>query len=66
MLILKLELEKDDDREDLNWIRNEQFPNLTYENGRKKKSAEQLVRLVIEVQVFYKEFYDQTGQNQHE
>ena len=62
VLNLKNEQEKDPDIEDVkNWIRNEQVPNLTYENSRKKKYAKQFNRLIIENDVLYRNFFDDTG-----
>ena len=60
---LKTEQEKDPDIEQVKtWKRNEQFPNLTYENSRRKKYAKQFNRLIIEENVLYRNFYDDTGQ----
>ena len=35
--------------------------NQTYENSRRRKCAKQLNRLVIEDEVLYRNFYDDTG-----
>ena len=66
VLNLKNEQEKDPDIEDVkNWIRNEQVPNLTYENSRKKKYAKQFNRLILENDVLYRNFFDDTGKVKH-
>ena len=63
VLDLKNEQEKDPDIEEVKtWKRNEQIPNLTYENSRRKKYAKQFNRLIIEEDVLYRNFYDDTGQ----
>ena len=57
---------KDTDFEDVkNWIRNEQIPNLAYENSRKKNYAMRLIWLEIEDEVLYSKLYDDTGQAKH-
>ena len=62
-LDLKTEQEKHPDIEEVKTgKRNEQIPNLTYENNRRKKYAKQFNRLIIEEDVLYRNFYDDTIQ----
>ena len=66
VLNLKNEQDKDPDIVEIkDWKRNEQIPNLTYESSRKKKYAKQFNRLVIDDEVLYRNFYDDTGQVKH-
>ena len=61
VLNLKNEQGKDPDIVEVkDWKRNEQIPNLTYESSRKKKYAKQFNRLVIDDEVLYRNFYDDT------
>ena len=66
VLDLKNEQDKDNDIVEVkDWKRNEQVPNLTYENSRKKKYAKQFNRLIIDDEVLYRNFYDDTGHVKH-
>ena len=66
ILDLKNEQEKDPDIVKVkDSKRNEQIPNLTYVNSRKKKYAKQFNRLIIDDEVLYLNFYDDTGQVKH-
>ena len=61
ILDLKNEQEKDSDIVEVkDWKRNEQIPNLTYENSRKKKYAKQFNRLIIDAEALYRNFYNDT------
>ena len=66
VLNLKNEQDKDPDIVEVkDWKRNEQIPNLKFESNRKKKYAKQFNRLVIDDEVLYRNFYDDTGQVKH-
>ena len=65
-LNLKAEQQKDPDVENVkNWMRIGETPDLTYANSRLKKYAKQFNRLIIEDEILFRNFYDDTGNIKH-
>ena len=65
-LNLKAEQQKDPDVENVkNWMRIGEIPDLTYANSCLKKYAKQFNRLIIEDEILFRNFYDDTGNIKH-